>query len=111
MFKQLYNNVQREFYFTKKKKYFFSFLYSRYFSKNSTQEILDEVFPKLYPLDTGKTCETFALLSLFLNQNHGYELWFKDCMNLWDTYHNPMWNIVRVLAAYFYKNKFIDYIF
>lgn len=65
---------------------------ARYFAKESTQEILDEIFPKLYPLDTGKTCDTFAFLGLFLNYTHHFDLWFYDCMDMWDTYHNPSWN-------------------
>lgn len=66
----------------------------RYFSKESTQEVLDEIYPKLFPLDTGKICGAFDLLSIFLNPLHGYELWLDDLMNLWNTYHNPSWNAV-----------------
>lgn len=65
-----------------------------YFSKESTQEILDEIYPKLFPLDTGKICGAFDLLSIFLNPLHGYELWLTNLINLWNTYHNPSWNAV-----------------
>lgn len=66
----------------------------RYFPKEATQEILDEIFPKLFPLDTGKICGAFDLLSIFLNPLQGYELWLTDFINLWNTYHNPSWNVV-----------------
>lgn len=70
------------------------FTYFSYFPKNSTQEILDEIYPKLYPLDTGKICGAFDLLAIFLNPMQGYELWLDDLINLWNTYHNPSWNEV-----------------
>lgn len=65
-----------------------------YFSKSATQEVLDEIYPKLLPLETGKVCDTLGLLSLFLNPHDGYELWFDKFMELWNTYHNPTWNVV-----------------
>lgn len=71
-----------------------NFLHFSYFPKNSTQEILDEIYPKLYPLDTGKICGAFDLLAIFLNPMQGYELWLDDLINLWNTYHNPSWNEV-----------------
>lgn len=74
--------------------FFLIFSLTRYFPKNSTQEILDEIYPKLYPLDTGKICGAFDLLSIFLNPMQGYELWLDDFINLWNTYHNPSWNEV-----------------
>jgi proteasome activator subunit 4 len=77
---------------------------SLYFPKSSTQEILNEFLPRLQPLDTGKGCVIFELLSIFLNPREGYELWFADFMDLWDTYHNPPWsadmmNIMARLAS------------
>lgn len=72
-----------------------------YFSKNSTQEILDEIYPKLYPLDTGKICGAFDLLSIFLNPMRGYELWLDDFINLWNTYHNPSWNEVMMMLFHY----------
>lgn len=66
----------------------------RYFPKEATQEILDEIFPKLFPLDTGKICGAFDLLSIFLNPLQGHELWLTDFIDLWNTYHNPSWNVV-----------------
>ncbi|KAJ6635616.1 Proteasome activator complex subunit 4, partial [Pseudolycoriella hygida] len=65
---------------------------SPYFSKTATQEILAEMFPKLSPLDTGKSCDALGMLSMFLNTGNNYELWFFDCMDLWNAYHNPQWN-------------------
>ncbi|CAD7093813.1 unnamed protein product [Hermetia illucens] len=65
---------------------------SVHFPKSATQEILDEVLPKLQPLDTGKPCQVFEICHYFLNMYQGYELWFDDFMNLWNTYHNPPWS-------------------
>lgn len=75
--------------------FYFIFIQTRYFPKEATQEVLDEIFPKLFPLDTGKICGAFDLLSIFLNPLQGYELWLTDFINLWNTYHNPSWNVVR----------------
>lgn len=68
----------------------------RYFPSGSTQEILNEIYPKLFPLDTGKVCGAFDLLSIFLNPLQDYNLWLPDFMNLWNTYHNPSWNVVYI---------------
>lgn len=68
----------------------------RYFPSGSTQEILNEIYPKLFPLDTGKVCGAFDLLSIFLNPLQDYDLWLNDFMNLWNTYHNPAWNVVNI---------------
>lgn len=43
------------------------------------------------PLDTGKGCDSFELLVLFLTPYNGYELWLEKFMKLWDTYYNPIW--------------------
>uniref|UniRef100_A0A1B0D4X7 Uncharacterized protein n=1 Tax=Phlebotomus papatasi TaxID=29031 RepID=A0A1B0D4X7_PHLPP len=64
-----------------------------YFPKNSTREILDELYPQLEPLDTGKDCVVFDLLGIFLNPYEGHELWLEDFMKLWNMYHNPSWNV------------------
>lgn len=96
----------------------FRYCYSRYFSKTATQEILAEMFPKLSPLDTGRSCDAFGMLSLFLNTGNNYELWFFDCMELWDAYHNPPWNYVSVeelavvvlqIVIFLYRNEILGY--
>lgn len=79
---------------------------SRYFPKEATQEVLDEIFPKLFPLDTGKICGAFDLLSIFLNPLQGYDLWLTDFINLWNTYHNPSWNVVRKVIIFDVKTGF-----
>lgn len=53
------------------------------------------MYPQLYPLDTGKTCLTIELLSLFLNPLQGYEIWLEPFMDLWNRYYNPPWNLVN----------------
>uniref|UniRef100_A0A336KJE2 CSON009560 protein n=1 Tax=Culicoides sonorensis TaxID=179676 RepID=A0A336KJE2_CULSO len=64
-----------------------------YFPKSATQEILDEIFPKLQPLDTGKNCNVFEILGIFLGAMvHGHELWLKHFIEIWDTYQNPPWS-------------------
>lgn len=79
-----------------------------YFPKSSTQEILDEIYPRLYPLDTGKICGAFDLLSIFLNPMQGYELWLDDFINLWNTYHNPSWNEVTTAVVYFWRMRIFN---
>uniref|UniRef100_A0A1L8DSH8 Putative proteasome activator complex subunit 4 n=1 Tax=Nyssomyia neivai TaxID=330878 RepID=A0A1L8DSH8_9DIPT len=64
-----------------------------YFPKETTQEILNELYPQLEPLDTGKDCAVFDLLGIFLNPYEGHELWLEDFMKLWNMYHNPSWNV------------------
>lgn len=99
MFSSLFNSVLRKYLYhalSAFRSLYVSFILValRYFPRSSTKEILDELYPKLYPLDTGKICGAFDLLSIFLNPLHGHELWLDDFMNLWDTYHNPSWNVV-----------------
>lgn len=65
---------------------------SIYFPRSSTAEIMSEVFPKLQPLDVGKSCQVFQILNLFLNFSNGYEIWFVDFLTLWNSYHNPTWS-------------------
>ncbi|XP_050071762.1 proteasome activator complex subunit 4A-like [Anopheles maculipalpis] len=62
-----------------------------YFRPESTQEILDELLPKLQPLDNGSGCEVVTILNIFLNYERGYELWFDKFMSIWNGYHNPPW--------------------
>lgn len=37
----------------------------------------------------------------------GYELWFDDFMNLWNTYHNPPWSEVRFELIAFELNSVV----
>uniref|UniRef100_A0A182T5G7 Proteasome activator Blm10 middle HEAT repeats region domain-containing protein n=1 Tax=Anopheles maculatus TaxID=74869 RepID=A0A182T5G7_9DIPT len=62
-----------------------------YFRPSATQEILDELMPKLQPLDNGSGCEVVTILNIFLNYEQGYELWFDKFMSIWNGYHNPPW--------------------
>lgn len=73
-----------------------------YFPKSATQEILDELLPRLQPLDIGKNCNIMELLSIFLSaMPHGHELWVYDMMDFWNTYQNPPWASVSKFI-YFY---------
>ena len=47
---------------------------------------------KMEPLDTGKGCDNFEMLVLFLNPYDGYEMWLDNFLILWDTYYNPIWS-------------------
>lgn len=68
-----------------------------YFPKTATQEILDELLPGLQPLDIGKNCNVFELLSIFLGSMvHSHELWLYRFMDIWDTYQNPPWATVLI---------------
>lgn len=67
-----------------------------YFPKSAPQEILDEFMPQLMPLDTGKHCGVFEMLSILGTVPHGHELWLYDFMNLWNTYQNPPWAAVSI---------------
>ncbi|XP_055613465.1 proteasome activator complex subunit 4B-like isoform X2 [Uranotaenia lowii] len=77
-----------------------------YFPRSSTQEILDELLPKLQPLDTGKSFDTFGMLHIFLSCEHDYELWFEKFMSIWDGYHNPPWGVdmMNIFATVGFKN-------
>lgn len=44
------------------------------------------------PMDTGKGCDAFEMLVLFLTPYDGYELWLDRFLKLWDTYYNPVWS-------------------
>lgn len=63
-----------------------------YFSKTATQEIMDEILSTMEPLDTGKGCDSFETLVLFISPYDGYELWLDKFLKLWDTYFNPIWS-------------------
>lgn len=63
-----------------------------YFPKSATQEILDELLPRLQPLEVDRHCVVLDLLSILGAMPHGHELWVHDFMKLWDTYQNPSWN-------------------
>lgn len=64
---------------------------SIYFPKSATKEILDEILSTMEPLDTGKGCDSFEMLVLFLTPYDGYEHWLDKFLKLWDTYYNPIW--------------------
>ncbi|XP_055638685.1 proteasome activator complex subunit 4-like [Toxorhynchites rutilus septentrionalis] len=83
-----------------------------YFPRSATQEILDELLPKLQPLDTGKGFNTFGLLHIFLSGEHDYDLWFEKFMTIWNAYHNPPWSIDMMIlfASASYRNiGYIDW--
>lgn len=83
-----------------------------YFPRSATQEILDELLPKLQPLDTGKSFDTFGMLHIFLSCEHDYDLWFDKFMVIWDAYHNPPWSIdmMTIYATVGFKNiGYIDW--
>lgn len=44
------------------------------------------------PVDTGRGCDSFEMLALFLTPYDGYELWLDKFLKLWDTYYNPGWS-------------------
>lgn len=68
-----------------------------------TQEILDELRPKLCPYNTGDITCTIEYLELFLpvvvpveKVHVGYGLWFEELMALWEVCHNASsWENVR----------------
>ncbi|XP_008550347.1 proteasome activator complex subunit 4 [Microplitis demolitor] len=66
-----------------------------YFPITATQEILDELRPKLCLIDSPQMDQTFTFLECFLPvqmlpQDHGvgYKLWFEEFMKLWEIFHN-----------------------
>ncbi|XP_012536547.2 proteasome activator complex subunit 4B isoform X1 [Monomorium pharaonis] len=70
-----------------------------YFSLNATQEILDELRPKLCPLDELTMCTSLQILKCFLplqlppeHYPIGHCLWFDEFMTMWKVCHNsPQW--------------------
>lgn len=77
--------------------YFFLF---RYFSAESTQEILDEFFPKLEVLENGKYSASFEMLSILLNPINGYELWLDKFITIWSHYNNAPFTMVKISIYY-----------
>ncbi|XP_058119346.1 proteasome activator complex subunit 4B-like [Anopheles coustani] len=77
-----------------------------YFPPSSTQEILDNLMPLIQPLDNGSGCEAVTILTMFLNCERGYELWFDKLMSMWNAYHNPPWaaDLMTTFAMVGFKN-------
>uniref|UniRef100_A0A182JT99 Proteasome activator complex subunit 4 C-terminal domain-containing protein n=1 Tax=Anopheles christyi TaxID=43041 RepID=A0A182JT99_9DIPT len=77
-----------------------------YFPTSATQEILDELMPRIQPLDNGSGCEVVTILNIFLNYEQGYELWFDKLMSIWNAYHNPPWtgDLMTMFAVVGLKN-------
>nr|XP_033324313.1 proteasome activator complex subunit 4A-like [Megalopta genalis] len=84
-----------------------------YFPLSTTQEILDELRPTLYPLDRAPMFMKMELLEWFLPlqlspkyHSIGHELWFNEFMSLWEVCNNaPKWenemmNLMARLASY-----------
>ncbi|KAL0124071.1 hypothetical protein PUN28_006100 [Cardiocondyla obscurior] len=79
-----------------------------YFPLNATQEILDELRPKLCPHDGITMCTSLQILECFLplqlspeHHSKGYQLWFDEFMTMWKVCHNgPQWenNIMCLIA-------------
>jgi len=80
---------------------------------NATQEILDELRPKLCPHDGLTMCTSLRILEYFLPvqlspEHHpmGYQLWFDEFMTMWKVCHNgPQWEnnmmcLIARLAAF-----------
>lgn len=71
-----------------------------YFPLTATGEILDELRPRICPLDVRTTQKTMDMLDLFLptqfnsteESDKGYKLWFYEFMKLWEICNNaPAW--------------------
>uniref|UniRef100_A0A182QSD1 Proteasome activator complex subunit 4 C-terminal domain-containing protein n=1 Tax=Anopheles farauti TaxID=69004 RepID=A0A182QSD1_9DIPT len=77
-----------------------------YFPPSAIQEILDELMPRIQPLDNGGGCDEVTILNIFLNYEQGYELWFDKCMSIWNAYHNPPWgtDLMSMFAVVGTKN-------
>ncbi|XP_041764682.1 proteasome activator complex subunit 4B-like isoform X1 [Anopheles merus] len=77
-----------------------------YFPPSAMQEILDELMPRIQPLDNGSGCEVVTILNIFLNYEQGYELWFDKLMSIWNAYHNPPWagDLMTMFAVVGLKN-------
>ncbi|XP_024887172.1 proteasome activator complex subunit 4B-like [Temnothorax curvispinosus] len=84
-----------------------------YFPLNATQEILDELRPKLCPHDGVTMCTSLQILECFLplqlspeHHPRGYRLWFDEFMTMWKVCHNgPQWEndmmcLIARLAAF-----------
>ncbi|XP_076659583.1 proteasome activator complex subunit 4A [Halictus rubicundus] len=70
-----------------------------YFPLSTTQELLDELRPTLYPLNRAPMSTNMELLEWFLPvqispeyHSIGHELWFNEFMSLWEVCNNaPKW--------------------
>ncbi|KAL6256285.1 hypothetical protein P5V15_012401 [Pogonomyrmex californicus] len=84
-----------------------------YFPLSATQEILDELRPKLCPLNGATMCTTIQILEWFLplqlppeHHSMGYQLWFDEFMTMWKVCRNgPQWEndmmtLMAMLAVY-----------
>ncbi|KYQ53699.1 Proteasome activator complex subunit 4 [Trachymyrmex zeteki] len=84
-----------------------------YFPLSATQEILDELRPKLCPHDGLTMCTSLQILECFLplqlspeHHSIGYQLWFDEFMTMWKVCHNgPQWEnnmmcLIARLAAF-----------
>ncbi|XP_039314531.1 proteasome activator complex subunit 4 isoform X3 [Solenopsis invicta] len=79
-----------------------------YFPLNATQEILDELRPKLCPHDGLTMCTSLQILECFLpvqlspeHHSIGHWLWFDEFMTIWKVCHNgPQWEnyMMRLMA-------------
>ena len=80
---------------------------------SATQEILDELRPKLCPHDGLTMCTSLQILECFLplqlspeHHSIGYQLWFDEFMTMWKVCHNgPQWEnnmmcLIARLAAF-----------
>ncbi|OAD56880.1 Proteasome activator complex subunit 4 [Eufriesea mexicana] len=80
-----------------------------YFPLSATQEILDELRPTLYFIDSSTMFKSIQLLRWFLpvhlppeHHSIGYQLWFEEFMALWEVCHNaPTWEnkMMKLMAA------------
>ncbi|PVD25485.1 hypothetical protein C0Q70_13141 [Pomacea canaliculata] len=91
----------------------------KYFSDESTQEMLEEWRPLLCPFDVtvirGLTYYEFFLPSLLPPEKHhlGFKLWFQEVLDIWNSFLNcPSWesSIVNLLARLAHDNVgYIDW--
>ncbi|KYM97994.1 Proteasome activator complex subunit 4 [Cyphomyrmex costatus] len=80
-----------------------------YFPLSATQEILDELRPKLCPHDGLTMSRSLQILECFLplqlspeHHSIGYQLWFDEFMTMWKVCHNgPQWenNMMYLIAT------------
>ncbi|XP_053680435.1 proteasome activator complex subunit 4B-like [Anopheles nili] len=83
-----------------------------YFPPSATQEMLDELMPKIQPLDNGSGSEVVTILNIFVNYEQGYELWFDKLMSMWNAYYNPPWasDVMTMFAVVAFRNiGYIDW--
>ncbi|XP_058802846.1 proteasome activator complex subunit 4A-like [Phymastichus coffea] len=92
---------------------------SPYFPPSATQEILDELMPKLCPLDAQSINQIFRAFSFLPVQLHpkyhsiGHELWLNEFMKLWKVYHNQsLWeyDLMKLIVRLAWNNiGYIDW--